>query len=163
MKTVTEDEAFLKLATRCATAEHAPQELLRKMQEWGLNEESRQRVLLRLKEQNFTDEERYAHAFANDKFRYSGWGRIKIAQALRMKGIPTPLIEEACHRLPADLYKQKLEKLLTNKSRAIQGVNSYVRKAKLAHFAVGRGFEPDLVYRCMGEMDLGEDVYDDLF
>ena len=48
MKEVTEQGAYLELASRCARAEHCQHDLLEKMRQWGMTEEARTRVLERL-------------------------------------------------------------------------------------------------------------------
>ena len=58
-----------------------------KLSRWGIGEPDARTIVERLVQERFIDEERYAIAFAKDKFRFSGWGRIKIRYALQQKRI----------------------------------------------------------------------------
>jgi len=82
-------------------------------------------IVERLVQEKFIDEERYAIAFAKDKFRFSGWGRIKIRYALQQKRIGNndivnalSLIDEA-HTQPSSptCSKRNLVRLTTKMSR----------------------------------------------
>ena len=86
-KEMTEQEAFLQLATLCAQAEHCEQEMRDKMKRWELDETVQNRVIERLAKDRYIDQERFARAFVNDKIRYNKWGRRKVQQALWQKRI----------------------------------------------------------------------------
>ena len=61
-KEMTEQEAFLQLATLCANAEHCQHEMLEKMRKWELPEAVRARVMARLISERYVNDERYAPA-----------------------------------------------------------------------------------------------------
>ncbi len=87
--------ALLKVMQYCAYQERCKQELLRKMRDLDVMTEDQEDMLLYLEEEGFWDEARFAVAFAGGKFRVKRWGKIKIAKALRQKGVPQNLIERA--------------------------------------------------------------------
>ena len=86
-KEMTEQEAFLQLASMCAKAEHCQHEMLEKMRKWEVPETVQARVMARLVKERYVDDERYARAFVKDKIRYNKWGRRKVQQGLWMKHI----------------------------------------------------------------------------
>ena len=86
-QTLTEQEAFLRLATLCAQAEHCEKEMRDKMKRWELDETTQDKIIERLTKERYIDDERYARAFVKDKIRYNKWGRRKVEQALWLKRI----------------------------------------------------------------------------
>lgn len=114
-----------------------------------LTEDQRQEVLGRLLDEKYVDESRYAHAFANDKIRFSGWGRVKIGQALRQKHIPLTLISEALDEITDEECLDVLRPLLAAKRRSVRGSSTYEINGKLIRFALGRGFEYELIRQCL--------------
>lgn len=114
-----------------------------------LTEGQRQEVLGRLLDEKYVDESRYAHAFANDKIRFSGWGRVKIGQALRQKHIPLTLISEALDEITDEECLDVLRPLLAAKRRSVRGSSTYEINGKLIRFALGRGFEYELIRQCL--------------
>ena len=84
---LSEQEAFLRLATLCAQAEHCEKEMRDKMKRWELDEAIQEKVISHLRKERYIDDERYARAFVKDKIRYNKWGRKKIEQALWLKQI----------------------------------------------------------------------------
>ena len=87
MKEMTEQGAYLQLSALCARAEHCQYEMLEKMRRWELPDEAQARVMQRLVNERFVDDERYVRAFVKDKIEYNKWGRRKVEQALWTKHI----------------------------------------------------------------------------
>ena len=81
-KQITEQEALLKLSALCSQAEHSSGEMKDKMRRWMLPSDVSERILDRLIDERFVDDERFARFFVRDKIRFDRWGRRKIEQAL---------------------------------------------------------------------------------
>ncbi|MBQ4138695.1 MAG: RecX family transcriptional regulator, partial [Muribaculaceae bacterium] len=118
-----------------------------KLLRWGLTPQQAQEVIDRLIDGGYLDDERYARAFVHDKFRFNGWGRIKIAYQLRAKGISQDCIDEALTLIDDESYEQALLQLLTAKASTLRGKEPQQARAALLRFATGRGYEPALCYR----------------
>ena len=84
-KEITQQEAFLQLASLCAQAEHCEKEMRDKLKRWGIDESAQNHIIERLINERYIDDERYARAFVKDKIRYNKWGRRKVQQGLWMK------------------------------------------------------------------------------
>ena len=134
---MTEAEALSRMAALCSTSES---EIRVKLQKAAMSASDIQRIIDRLYDEHFLDTARYCRAFARDKLRFNHWGRIKIQQALRMKGLPEADIRLALDELPEDEYLQILHDLLTAKAHTLHDEDEYTRRAKLCRFAAGRGF-----------------------
>ena len=71
---------------------------------------------------------------------YEGVDRVKIAQALRMKGLTSEEINAGMEDIDEDEYNSILQSLLKQKLKSIKAETDYERNAKLIRFAAGRGF-----------------------
>ncbi len=156
MKEITEQEAYLRLTTLCAQAEHCRQEMWDKMKHWELSEEIRQRVVERLEKERYIDDERYARAFVNDKLRYQKWGRRKIEQALWQKRIDDDIRQRVLDEVADEDYLDVLRPLLRQKRKMIKAGNSYELNQKLLRFALGRGFTFGLIRQCLDVEDIDD-------
>ena len=73
-----------------------------------------------MERERYLDENRYARSFANDKFRFNKWGRIKIAYELQKKGIASQIRIDALHSIDDEDYERMLFELLKNKKKSIR-------------------------------------------
>lgn len=149
----TKEEVLNHLESRCSVMEMCMWDVRRKLDAQELTAEEKEWIVKRLVEEKFIDEQRYAKAFVLDKFRFSGWGRMKITQTLRMKRIGSQQIAEALEEIDEDEYRECLRKLLQDKRRTVKGRTAWEVNGKLIRFAVGRGFETSVV---MDELHVDE-------
>ena len=157
-KEMTEQEAFLQLATLCANAEHCQHEMLEKMRKWELPEAVRARVMARLISERYVNDERYARAFVKDKIRYNKWGRRKVQQALWMKRINDDIQQRVLDDIDDAEYLTVLKPLLKQKTKSIKAENDYERNQKLIRFALGRGFTFDIIRQCLDVDDYPDNM-----
>ena len=158
-KEMTEQEAYLQLATLCAQAEHCEQEMRDKMKRWEIDETVQNRIIDRLVQERYIDNERYARAFVKDKIRYNKWGRRKVQQALWMKRIDNDIQQRVLDEIDEKEYLDVLHPLLKQKRKSTKAANDYELNQKLVRFALGRGFTFDIIRQCL-EVDEEMD-YDD--
>ncbi|MCM1311796.1 MAG: RecX family transcriptional regulator [Bacteroides sp.] len=140
-KILSEQEAYMKLSTLCATAEYCRADMRKKMEKWELPENAETHILARLTEEKYIDESRYTHAFVRDKFRYNHWGMTRIERELRMKGIDPYLIEDAKAEIEDEEYISALRKIIESKRKSVKGKSEYEIRNKLIRFALSRGFD----------------------
>ena len=134
-KKIAEAAALSRLANLCAKAEYCVSDIRQKMARWDLPEGAEDRIVHRLLNERYIDEQRYACAFVRSKFRFNRWGRDKIVRGLRLKGISDE------------------KELLRAKARNLKYKDHYDRYAKLIRFALSRGFSMDDAGRCIRELD----------
>ncbi|SEP43069.1 regulatory protein RecX [Mucilaginibacter sp. OK283] len=137
--------ALAKAESYCAYQERSQQEVRDKLYEWGLWPDAIEQVISELIQGNFLNEERFAKAYAKGKFSQKAWGRIKIKQGLKQKRVPDVLIKKAMLTIDADDYFAVLTRLLDKKAGTINEKNELKRRYKLQQYAMGRGYEADLV------------------
>ena len=124
---LTDEEALNRVASYCSTAEHCRAEINEKLQRWGIAYET----------------------IVNDKFRFSKWGKMKIAQGLYMKKIPSDVAWRYLNEIDEEEYLSVLRDLLTSKRKSIHASDDYELNGKLMRFAMSRGFELKDIKRCI--------------
>ena len=142
-KQITEQEALLKLSALCSQAEHSSGEMMDKMRRWMLPSDVAERILDRL------IDERFARFFVRDKIRFDRWGRRKIEQALYKKGVASDISQRVLDAVPADDYIEILRQLIAAKRRTVKADSDYELNCKLIRFAMGRGFDMDVIRKCV--------------
>lgn len=137
---ISENDAMIRLTAKCAGAEYCRADIRRMMSRWELPEGVADKIIKRLQDERYIDEQRYAHAFVRDKFRYNHWGWIRIEQELKRRGIAQEYIDEAKAEISDDANLETLKKIIETKRRTVKGKNEYEVNAKLFRFALSRGF-----------------------
>ena len=109
-------------------------------------------MLQRLLEEDFLNEERFSRAFVNDRFEFNGWGRIKIAHQLRVKGIDSDVINRALTVIDEARYRERLIELLQAKWQTVKHRELRAAWAAMMRFASSRGFEASLSSECVKQV-----------
>ncbi|WP_028296145.1 regulatory protein RecX [Olivibacter sitiensis] len=139
-------EARRKAESFCAYQERSQQELRDKLYSWGLHRQEVEQLIAEMIAENFLNEERFAMAYARGKFQLKGWGKKKIEQGLKAKAVSARLVAQALASLEKDDYEERLESLLRKKASLLKDTDPYVRKMKLARYAMGKGYENDAIF-----------------
>lgn len=148
--TTLRQQSKAKAAKYCAYQERTQQEVRDKLYSYGLSREVVEDVLAELILEGFVNEERYAKAFSRGKFINNKWGRVKIAIALRQKGISEYCVRTGLEAIDEEEYYSLLKSLIEKKWKSLSHEEKYVRKHKTARYAIGKGFESDLIWKILG-------------
>lgn len=143
-----------KLERFCSYQDRCTFDVRRKMAEWHVPENLREKLLKQLTSEGFADDRRFASSFVRGKFHTNKWGRIRIAGELRMRGLPETVIAEALQEIPEEEYLKTLRQLMIRKSREINPEKIMHKREKILNFVVGKGFETDLVLRIIQEIKI---------
>lgn len=138
---MTREEALLRMADLCARSEQCASEIEKKLRLKKLSNGDIAAVIEELERRNFLDSSRFARSFANDKLKFSGWGRLKIQAALKLRRIPSSDISEAINTLDSEEYNATLMRVSKAKARLLD-LSSYAERTKLLRHLVSRGFTP---------------------
>ncbi|WP_369410872.1 regulatory protein RecX [Desertivirga brevis] len=138
-------DALLKAEHFCAYQERSHQEVRDKLYSFKLTTPEVEELISQLIENNFLNEERFAIAYANGKFRMKGWGKLKIKQGLKLKRVSPKLIELALRQLDGNEYLGKLKGILEKKDASLKEADTFKRRQKLVNFALSKGYEKDLI------------------
>ena len=92
---MTFEQALSRMAALCSSSEHCESEIREKLQKAAVSDSDIERIVEQLYSEQYLDSARYCRAFAHDRLRFARWGRLKIQQALRLKGLPNTDISDA--------------------------------------------------------------------
>lgn len=145
-------EALVKAANFCAYQERTQQEVRKRLSELEVVGDEAEHIIVWLIENNYLNEERFARIFAGSKFRQKRWGRLKIRQELKMRGVSEYCLKAGISEIDEDDYLQTLATLLAKKSLEIKESNPLSKKQKLVQYALSKGFESDLVFDLVGKI-----------
>ncbi|ASF42388.1 regulatory protein RecX [Capnocytophaga endodontalis] len=151
-KTYTVQEAKERLEAYCAYQERCHREVVTKLRTMGMIPLAIDDIVVHLIQNDFLNEERFAKSFARGKFRIKKWGRVRIEQELKTRGLSDYNIEVGLEEIDEEEYIDTFEIVAEKKQATIREKNPYKAKAKLANFLLYRGFEPDLVYEKVDEL-----------
>ena len=125
------ENLYAKISRYCAYQERSSGEVRQKLRLLGADSQTAQKLLQRLADDNFINEERFARAYVRGKFRINGWGRLKIKNGLHAKGVDENLIRTAlAEEINEKEYAALLQRTVTEKGPTT---------------ALSRGFEPSLI------------------
>ena len=152
MKKYTPQQAKEKIQGYCAYQERSHLEVRNKLSSYGLYGSEMEEIISTLITDGFLNEERFARTFAGGKFRMKQWGRIKITRALEGKGISKNCIKIGLREIEDDSYLETLRKLLISRLEKIEDENPFTSREKLSKYAMGKGYEPELVWNVLREI-----------
>ncbi|MBF8965406.1 regulatory protein RecX [Pontibacter sp. FD36] len=152
-KTYTPKEALIKAAAYCAYQERTQQEVRTKLYTYGLEPDDVEEIIVRLGQEKMLDEERYAQAYVRGKYGLKKWGRRKIVQGLKSKGISDYCIKQGLKEIDYDVYEQNLLQLLEKKNATEKEKNPFARRQKLTYYLVSKGYENDLVQDALKQLE----------
>lgn len=154
---LTPESAYARLEVLCNRAEHSTGELRDRLRRWGLTPGDTNSVIERLASRRLVDDSRFARMFVREKIEYCGWGRRKIAMALRAKGVDADTTAETLEDIDTEIYDSRLAEIVGRKLRSLPDPASYESRTKAFRFAVGRGFEPDRVIKAIQTLTTSKD------
>jgi len=148
---IARDEALERIRKYCAYQERCHQEVWAKLEALNQDRNTAAELVTQLVEEDFLNEERFALAFVKGKFNNNQWGRLKIREGLKAKAIHPKLIDMAMQAIEEATYREHLWQLMEKKLKTLKARNQYDKKARLARYLIGKGYEQDLVWELIGE------------
>ncbi len=148
-KYYTPQESYVRIAAYCAYQERTQQDVREKLQSYGLDDDDVEELIVRMIQEKFVNEERFAKAYAGGRFRQKKWGRIKIKMALKAQGLSPYCVQQGMNVIDPDEYWQNLLHLAEKKNAVEKESNPLLRKQKITRFLMGKGYEQDLVWEAI--------------
>jgi len=154
---MTENELIKTFLTKamdlCSRREYCTDDIRNKLQSWGITDVDSVKIINILYRENFINDTRYSKAFVRDKFSYNKWGKVKIAAHLKLKKIPPDIIKTSLDSIDHKDYIKILKEILSDHRRFIKAKNQYDLKGKLLRYGLSKGFESDLLYDLLNEIE----------
>jgi regulatory protein len=151
-KQLSFQEGLIKLQRYCAYQERCHSEVQQKLYDLGVWKNDAENIIVKLIEDNYLNEERFAESYVHGKFTIKHWGKTKIKLKLKEKKVSDYLIKKALAQIDEADYLNSLEKLITKKHKEYKTkYKGYELQAKLINFALSRGYEMEVVREVVGE------------
>jgi len=144
-KVYTKSQALKKAEYYCAYQERCQQDARNKLYQLGMHYQEVEEIIAMLIEDNFINEERFAKAFASGKFHILKWGKVKIKNELKKKNISEYCIRKSIEEIDESEYHLTLINIIEKKTKEIKAGNKFQIMAKVASFAISKGYESELV------------------
>jgi len=145
-------DMLVKAANYCAYQERTQAEVRERLQQWGVYGDEAEEIIVYLIEDNYLNEGRFAKIFAGGKFRVKHWGRKKILYELKARKLSDHVIREAMAEIEDEDYLATLKELIEKKRHELRTEkHPQILKQKLVRYAVGKGFENDLVWEIVNK------------
>ncbi len=138
-----------KMQYYCSYQERCLYDVQTKLRSWKVQEQVMDKIIRKLLDEDFINEERFARVFAGGKFRIKKWGKNKIFAELAKRRIPDLYIQMALQEIEDDEYVNALQEVLTQKDNQLRENNLQKRKHKLLQYALSKGYDKVVVFRAL--------------
>lgn len=156
LRKISPDKAYAMMARICSQKECAPFDIANKLGRFDLTETEIDKIIGRLRKENYLDEIRFIRSYIHDKLYFNKWGKKKITLFLQQKRLPQNIIENVFLEFTDNTIDELLQPLLEKKWKSVKGNSDFEKKGKLIRYAIGRGFSLDEVKACIQKMEIGE-------
>lgn len=144
-KSYTFLEIKQKMVNYCVYQDRCHKEVEEKMRDYLIIPEAKEEILLYLMKEKYLNEERFTRSYIRGKFYIKSWGRNKIRNHLKFKGVSDKLITSCFDEIEEEDYEKTLRKIYENYYSKQTAPKPYQKKAKTVNYLLGRGFEYDFI------------------
>ncbi len=150
---MTPEHEFLlaKMQNYCSYQERSFFDVKNKLISWNVQEKIMDKIISKLVDQDYLNEERYAKAFTGGKFRINKWGKNKIINELHKKQIPDIYIQIGINEIDDNEYFNTLKEIISKKDANLKIANQEKRMQKLANYAISRGYDRGIVWKVLNQ------------
>jgi regulatory protein len=145
-KSYTFLEIKQKMVNYCVYQDRCHQEVEQKMRDFLLIPEAKEEILLYLMKENYLNEERFTRSYIRGKFNMKSWGRNKILNHLKFKGVPEKLVRKCFDEIEDADYEKTLRKIYEDYFSRQKG-KDYQKRSKTIKYLLSRGFEYEEILR----------------
>lgn len=142
-KSFTFEEIRQKLVSYCVYQDRCHSEVEQKMREFLLIPEAKDDIFLYLIKENYLNEERFARSYIRGKFYIKHWGKNKIRQHLKQKGISEKLISKSMDEINEADYTKILRKIYDDYYSRQKELKDYQKRVKTTRYLLSRGYDYD--------------------
>jgi regulatory protein len=152
-KIISVADACKKIDYYCKYQERCHNEVLTKLISYSLNRAEIEQVFIFVLESDLLNEERFAQTFARGKHRIKSWGNVRITNELKARNISNRIIATALKEITNEEYQQTFHTLADKNWDTITEKNKYKKRTKFCDFMLRKGFESQLVYEKVKQLE----------
>ncbi|WP_310594406.1 regulatory protein RecX [Flavobacterium sp.] len=149
-------EAIHKIEHFCAYQERCHDEVVQKLRTMKMDSNEIDEILAHLIQENYLNESRFACSFARGKHRIKFWGKVRIVNELKFRNISTYNINLALKEITAEEYDTNFNALAERNWHSIKESNGLKKRKKCCDFLLRKGYENNLVYEKVKELEAGK-------
>ena len=151
-RSYTVDEALEKLMRFCAYQERCHQDVRNKLRSMNMIDDAIDHIIVKLIEDDYLNESRFAITFVRGKFRIKKWGKKRLISELQKKGLSKFTINQAISEIQEEEYIRTFHELAEKRVQALKDSDKRKQMRKLADYLLYRGWEAHMVYEKVREL-----------
>lgn len=146
-------EALKKIEHYCAYQERCHDEVVQKLRTMKMDADEIDTIIVKLIQDNFLNESRFACSFARGKHRIKFWGKIRIVNELKFRNIGQYNINLALKEISNEEYLETFDKIALRNWDSIKETNLQKKRKKFCDYLLRKGFESNLIYDKAKELE----------
>ncbi len=146
-------EAIHKIEHYCAYQERCHVEVIQKLRSMKMDADEIDTIIVKLIQDNFLNESRFACSFARGKHRIKFWGKNRIVNELKFRNIGQYNINLALKEISNEEYLETFDKIALRNWDSIKETNIQKKRKKFCDYLLRKGFESNLIYDKAKELE----------
>lgn len=146
-------EALKKIENYCAYQERCHDEVVQKLRTMKMDADEIDTIIVKLIQDNFLNESRFACSFARGKHRIKFWGKNRIVNELKFRNIGQYNINLALKEISNEEYLDTFDKISLRNWDSIKETNIQKKRKKFCDYLLRKGFESNLIYDKAKELE----------
>lgn len=119
----------------------------------GVNEENISKIISKLINNNYLDDERFTKAYIKDKMMFTTSGDYKIKKDLINLGIDEEIIRRNIENIDSNLLENKMRKIIEKDIKANKKYNGLKLKNKIYNHLLTQGYNKEKVINVINDYD----------
>jgi len=152
------DKAMQKVLNYLSYRMRSEMEVIRYLRDLEVLDEDITRMVERLKELQFVDDQRFAEAFVRTKRDTGKKGPMLIEQELFQKGVSKLHIESAIKQYSEDMQFEHAKVMIEKKQSSYKQESPKKKQQKLMQFVIQRGFSHSIASSAVKDVNIDEDL-----
>ena len=152
IKSYTLAQAQKKLEYYCAYQERCHKEVIAKLKTLGMIPSVIDKIISELIKANYLNETRFTQSFVRGKFRIKKWGKNRILQELKVRGISSFNIKLGMKEISDDNYQKTFYDLFEKRRGEVKQLTKTEQKKKIFSYMSYRGWENSKIYEALRDL-----------
>ncbi len=145
---------------RLALRDHTRAQLEEVLRRKGAAAPAVARVLDRMSSAGLINDDAYATAFVATRQRGRGWGRARLANELRVRGVDPQITQSALAAITPGVEREQAEQLAMRRLPQLRGLPTETARRRLAGLLARRGYPAEVVYDAVAAALVARDQSD---
>lgn len=149
----TVNQVLQKMEYYCVYQERCHIEVQEKLRSFSLTSLEKDEIIVKLLENNYLNEERFASIFSISKFHQKKWGKIRIKNELKARKISDFLITKSIKEIDTNEYFDTFQIISEKHWETILEKNALKKRKKFCDYFLRKGWESEMIYEKVKELE----------